>query len=512
MAARKRIRQISRLLVANRGEIAARILIACREARIPSVAIFSEADRNAPYLHLADQVVCIGPGPAAQSYLDADRILGAGRSSGADAIHPGYGFLSESCAFAARCAEEGIIFIGPPVDVIRALGDKAGAKRIAAGAGVPIVPGYYGADQSNARLAAEAAALGEPIIIKAASGGGGRGMRVVNNRTQFQSQLDEARREAQAAFGDDTVLIERFLSRPRHIEVQIFGDAQGTVVALHERECSIQRRHQKILEESPSPALDADLRARMVNAAVRLGQEVGYRNAGTVEFLLDESGMEPQFYFLEVNTRLQVEHAVTEMRTGLDLVRLQIDVAAGQPTPALTHGVAAFGHAIETRIYSEDPERGFAPSLGTLAHWIEPRGPGVRVDSGVERGSEVTPFYDPMLAKLIVHASTRSLAIDRLESALSEFHVIGVDTNIDYLLAIVRDPEFRAGETHVRFLEERLRGWRSEREVPDEVLVALAAEQLCALPAPKLRVRAESESIAAGPTSAWGEIGRWRNV
>jgi 3-methylcrotonyl-CoA carboxylase alpha subunit len=507
----KPARRIQKLLIANRGEIAARVLHACRAAGIRSVAVFSEADRNAPYLCMADQAISIGPGPAAESYIDMDRILAAARYTHADAIHPGYGFLSENAEFAARCSDAGVIFIGPPADVIRSLGDKAGAKSLARQVGVPVVPGYYGADQTDERMEAEAALLGPPLIIKATAGGGGRGMRVVHNLGQFPTMLGEARREALAAFASDAVLLERYLVRPRHIEVQIFGDASGRVFSLHERECSIQRRHQKLLEESPSPGLSSTVRAQITGAAVHIGQAAGYRSAGTVEFLLEEIGGKTRFYFLEVNTRLQVEHPVTEMRTGLDMVRLQFDVAEGRATPGLTARLPAIGHAIEVRICSEDPQQNFAPSLGTLALWIEPSGPGVRVDSGVARGCEVTPFYDPMLAKLIVHASTRALAIERLEAALAEFHAIGVTTNIPFLLSIVRDAAFKAGDTHIQFLDEHVDTWRPDKTVPDEVLLALAADAL----SPRRNARSgtsNGEESSFKPASLWQDAAAWRNV
>ena len=512
MSASKPHRIVHKLLIANRGEIAARIIRACREMGVQSVAVFSEADRRAPYLANADRVVCIGPAPAAESYLCVDRIIQAALDTRADAIHPGYGFLSENAGFAARCAEHGLIFIGPAADVIAALGDKAAAKALARQANVPVVPGYYGDDQTNARLIAEAGFLGTPLLIKATAGGGGRGMRVVEDLAEFPGLLREARREALAAFGSENVLLERYLARPRHIEVQIMGDSEGRVFALHERECSLQRRHQKILEESPSPGLDADLRSEICEAAVRIGQAAGYRNAGTVEFLLEGSGTSAQFYFLEVNTRLQVEHPVTEARTALDLVRLQIDIASGRPTPGLIAPMPAHGHAIEVRIYSEDPARGFAPSLGTLAVWSPPTGPGVRVDSGVEQGDAVTPYYDPMLAKLIVHATTRPDAIDRMIAALEEFHVIGVETNIPYLLAILADPAFRAGETHVRFLDERFAAWRPANDVPDEALLALAAQTLGRRGENSFAQAGSSPHSATRPGSAWNETGNWRNV
>ncbi|HZT42495.1 MAG TPA: acetyl-CoA carboxylase biotin carboxylase subunit [Chthonomonadaceae bacterium] len=502
---------MNRLLIANRGEIAVRILRACRERGISPIAVFSEADRDALHVALADAAFCIGPAPAVESYLAPEKIIEAARKAGADALHPGYGFLSENADFAAACAEAGIPFVGPPAEVIRLLGDKSAAKRRMVAAGVPVVPGYAGEDQSEKRLRAEAKQIGPPLLIKAAAGGGGRGMRVVTALAEFGDLLDEARREAQAAFGDDRVLLERYIERPRHVEFQIFGDTQGHVVHLFERECSIQRRHQKIIEESPSPALTPELRARMGEAAVRVGAAAGYVNAGTVEFLLEERlDGDHNFYFLEVNTRLQVEHPVTELITGLDLVKLQLSVAAGEPLPFSQEQVTASGHAMEVRIYAEDPAAGFLPSVGRLAQWIKPSGPGVRVDSGVVRGSEVTPYYDPMLAKLIVRGADREETLARLEHALMEFAVLGVQTNIPYLLAILRHPDFRAGNISTGFLAEHFAGWKPPADLPAEVLLALAAESLTYRESRALA----SASVASDgdPYSPWRMTGSWRNA
>ncbi|HLK60598.1 MAG TPA: acetyl-CoA carboxylase biotin carboxylase subunit [Chthonomonadaceae bacterium] len=499
---------MKRLLIANRGEIAVRILRACREVGVSPIAVYSEADRNAPHVALADAAVCIGPASAAESYLRIDHLLAAARQTEADAIHPGYGFLSERAEFAQACADAGITFVGPSAAVIRLLGDKIAAKQTMQAAGVPTVPGYNGDDQSDARLEREAAQIGTPLLIKAAAGGGGRGMRIVQDRTDFGALLEEARREAMAAFGDDRVLLERYIARSRHVEFQIFGDTQGNVVHLFERECSIQRRHQKIIEESPSPVLTTELRTKMAAAAVQAGKAAGYVNAGTVEFLLEErEDGDHRFYFLEVNTRLQVEHPVTETLTGLDLVRLQLQVADGQPLPFAQADIHASGHAIEVRIYAEDAATGFLPSVGTLAQWLPPVGPGIRVDSGVERGSEVSPYYDPMLAKLIVHGATRDAALARLEQALLSFAVLGVRTNISYLLAIVRHPIFRAGKATTRFLAEQFAGWKPEPSLPNEVLLALAAETL---------TYRKPQTVAANGRSAvstpWQESSAWRNV
>ena len=499
---------ILRVLIANRGEIAARVILACREAGVESVAAYSEAERFAPYLAAADSAVLIGGASASESYLDMDAVLAAAKAAKVNAIHPGYGFLSENAEFAARCEQAGFQFIGPPAAVIRALGDKIAAKRLMETAGVPLVPGYYGDDQSDARLQAEAESIGFPVLIKAAAGGGGRGMRVVDSADSFPALLNEARKEADAGFGDARVLLERYVERPRHIEVQIFGDTHGNVLHFFERECSIQRRHQKIIEESPSPLLTPELREKITEAAVAAGRAAGYVNAGTVEFLVEEraDGNHP-FYFLEVNTRLQVEHPVTEMITGIDLVKLQLRVAAGEQIPFTQAEARSSGHSIEARIYAEDPETGFLPSVGRIEQWIPPAGPWVRVDSGVERGTEVSPYYDPMLAKLVVRGENRAESLGRLERALMHFHVLGVKTNIAYLLDIVREPEFRAGRIHTGFLDERFRGWKPAPGVPDDVALVLAAERLT-VPATASRNEARAESDAFNP---WRTAGSWRN-
>jgi 3-methylcrotonyl-CoA carboxylase alpha subunit len=500
---------ISKLLIANRGEIALRIIRACRELGIRAVAVYSEADQNAPHVSHADEAYLLGPGPASESYLRSDKILEVAHLSGADAVHPGYGFLSENAEFAQACADAGLIFVGPPAPVIRLLGDKIRAKQLMATAGVPIVPGYNGDDQDNPRLLAEAQQIGAPLIIKAAAGGGGRGMRVVRSLDSFEGELEEARREAKAAFGDDRVLLERYVERSRHIEFQIFGDAHGNVIHLFERECSIQRRHQKIIEESPSPILTPALRARMAEAAVKAGSAAGYVNAGTVEFLFEERpDGDHRFYFLEVNTRLQVEHPVTELITGLDLVKLQLRVASGEPLGLTQEEVHSRGHAIEARIYAEDPATGFLPSIGRLEQWILPTAPWVRVDSGVERGGEVSPYYDPMLAKLIVYGATREDALARIAEALKQFHVLGVQTNIAYLLDIVRHRVFQSGALSTRFLAENFAAWKPEPGVPPEVLLALAAEALT-------RTEARASSIPSDgdgdPFNPWQKSGGWRN-
>jgi acetyl/propionyl-CoA carboxylase alpha subunit len=446
---------IKRLLIANRGEIALRIIRACRELRVESVAVYSEADARAPHVSAADHAVHIGPAPASESYLSTTRLLDAARTSGADAIHPGYGFLSENAAFAAACEESGVVFVGPPSKVIAQMGSKIAARRLMQSAGVPVVPGETPQDQSDAGVAAALARVGVPALVKASAGGGGKGMRLVEDESQAVEAIQMARREAESAFGDGTLYVEQVIERPRHVEVQIFADAQDHVVHLFERECSAQRRHQKVIEESPSIVVTPKLRSRMTDAAIQAARACGYRNAGTVEFLVDISGGRgaERFYFLEMNTRLQVEHPVTEQVTGLDIVRAQILVASGEPLPWVSPWITQRGHAIEARIYAEDPSRGFLPQAGPLLLYREPRWPGVRVDSGVEEGGEVPVHYDPLLAKVIASAGTRDEATARLVCALQAFPILGVQTNIPFLLRILEHPRFRSGEIDTGFLD-----------------------------------------------------------
>ena len=440
-----------RLLIANRGEIAVRIARAAREAGIVPLGVFSDADVGAYHLEFVDDAARLGPAPASESYLDIARVLNAAKRLEADAIHPGYGFLSERAPFAQAVEDAGLIFVGPPPAVIAAMGDKAEAKRRARSHDVPVVPGYDGDDQSPERLNKEARTIGTPLLIKALAGGGGRGMRVVADLTQFSEALESARREALAAFGDASVLLEKYVARPRHIEFQIVADARGTTLHLGERECSIQRRHQKIVEEAPSVALTPKLRAEMGAAAIRAARSVGYVNAGTVEFLLDEKGA---YYFLETNARLQVEHPVTELVYGLDLVRMQFAIANGEPLQLKQSDVAPRGWAIEARINAEDPANNYLPSSGTIVRWEPPTGPGVRVDAGVRAGSEVSIYYDSLLAKLIAYGPDRASAAERLAEALETFRVEGIRTNVSLLLGIAREPDFRAGKTTTAYLTE----------------------------------------------------------
>lgn len=445
------LRPIRRLLIANRGEIAVRIARAAREAGIVPLGIYSEADAGAFHLSAMDDAVCIGPAPASESYLSVPRVLGALAELRADSVHPGYGFLSEQAHFARAVLDAGAIFVGPSPEAIEAMGDKSAAKQLVRQAGVPVLPGYDGENQSPQHLRAEAEKIGVPLVVKATAGGGGRGLRVVTALSTFEEALASAKREAAGAFGDERMLLERYVVRPRHIEFQILADAHGTTIHLGERECSIQRRHQKLVEEAPSFALTPELRDEMGAAAIRAARAAAYVNAGTVEFLLDESGA---FYFLEMNARLQVEHPVTEAVHGVDLVRLQLAIAAGAPLALLQTEIAARGWAIEARINAEDPASGYLPATGTISGWEPPAGPGIRLDAGVRNGSAVSIYYDSLLAKLIAWGPDRASAIARLTDALEAFRIDGVPTNLPLQLRILRDVTFRAGYTTTAFLTE----------------------------------------------------------
>ncbi len=487
-----------KVLIANRGEIAVRIMATCREMGISTVAVYSDVDRYARHVREADEAYAIGPAPASHSYLRIDTILDVARRSGAEAIHPGYGFLAENADFAAACIRAGVVFIGPSVSAMRLMGSKIVAKHLALRVGAPTVPGYDGESQDEETLLSEAKRIGFPLLIKAAAGGGGKGMRVVRALAEFREELSGARREARAAFGDATVFLERLIQRPRHVEIQILGDQYGHILYLGERECSIQRRHQKILEESPSVALTPALRATMGETAVRIAQAAQYVNAGTLEFLLDDDG---RFYFLEMNTRLQVEHPVTELLTGLDLVRQQLLIAAGEPLTLQQDEVHLRGSAIEVRIYAEDAEHSFLPSTGTISNFVPPVGPGIRLDSGVENGDEIQQYYDPLIAKLIVYGEDRPAALQRLQRALEECVLFGVTTNLPLLHAITQHPAFRDGQTSITFLDEYpLTG--SQIDLPMAVLYAAALAALT--PVAK---EASSEQAAHNP---WQSLGPWR--
>jgi 3-methylcrotonyl-CoA carboxylase alpha subunit len=438
----------TKLLIANRGEIAQRIVLSAHRLGVKTVAVVSEADRGAPYAGLAGEVVEIGPGPATESYLRGDRIIAAAQATGAEAIHPGYGFLAENADFAAAVRKAGLVFIGPSPEAMRRMGGKAEAKAIAAAAGVPVVPGYSGDRQDAKTLAKEAGRIGYPVLIKAVAGGGGRGMRLVEREEDLAAALESARREAEASFGDGRVLLEKLIASPRHIEVQVFGDRHGNVVHLYERDCSLQRRNQKVIEEAPAPGMPPELRARMCKAAVACARAVAYEGAGTVEFLVEGSPLtaDSAWYFIEMNTRLQVEHPVTEAITGLDLVEWQLKVAAGEPLPLPQDEIAMSGHAIEARLCAEDPPMGFLPSTGPIVAFETPAQAGLRVDAGIEAGSVISPFYDSMIAKLIAHGPDRPAAVSRLSEALEQTVVAGPKTNAAFLHALLEHPAFRSGE------------------------------------------------------------------
>ena len=485
---------LKKVLIANRGEIAVRIARTCRAMGIATVAVHSEADRGALHTRVADLDLEIA------GYLDIDALVSAARRAGADAVHPGYGFLSQNGDFADAVAKAGITFIGPPGPVHRRMGDKKGSRRLMAAAGVPIVPGYDGDDQSDATLAAEAARIGWPVMIKPSRGGGGKGMRIVRGAGEFADALAGSRREARGAFGDEVMVLERFVDRPRHVEVQVLADTHGAIVHLLERECSIQRRHQKVVEETPSPALDARARETLCAAGVAAARAAEYVNAGTVEFLMDQSGA---FYFLEMNTRLQVEHPVTESILGLDLVRLQIEVAAGRPLPITQRDVVGRGHALECRLYAEDPWRDHLPSPGRVLHLSPPEGPGIRFDGGIATGSEVSTHYDPLLAKVITWGADRHESIERMADALRRTAILGVTTNLALLQAIVAHPQFVSGALHTGFIDDHLASLpRPECPPPRILSAALAASR-----------RRASTTTAAGGQAArdpWADVGAWR--
>ena len=452
---RQALEMIRRILIANRGEIAVRVIRACRELGIRAIAVYSEADADAPHVAAADEAVAIGPAPATESYLNIPVIVEAARRSRADAIHPGYGFLSENAKFAAACEAAGIVFIGPPSAVIARMGSKTGARDAMRAAGVPVVPGETPKSQSDADLMASMTRVGFPLLLKAAAGGGGKGMRTVRSAAEAVEAIGAARREAERAFGAGALYVERLIEHPRHIEVQIFADTHGSVVHLFERDCSLQRRHQKVVEEAPAPTLTPAVRDRITQAALLAARTVGYVNAGTVEFLLEGAGDGARFYFLEMNTRLQVEHPVTEAITGLDLVHAQITVASGGRLPFTQADVMTRGHAVECRVYAEDSGR-LLPQAGRLVRYREPSGDGVRVDSGVREGQTITVHYDPLLAKLIVHGASRDEALDGMMTALWSYEILGVRHNLPFLQRLLARPEIRTSETYTRFIEDHL--------------------------------------------------------
>ena len=494
-----------KILIANRGEIACRVIKTARRMGIKTVAVYSEADANARHVRLADEAVLIGPAAVRESYLVIERIIAAAKATGAQAIHPGYGFLSENEDFCHACDEAGIVFIGPPVSAIHAMGSKSEAKKLMEAAGVPLTPGYHGDDQEPAYLHQQADAIGYPVLIKAAAGGGGKGMRLVERTEDFLDLLASCKREAASSFGDDHVLVEKYITRPRHIEIQVFGDTHGNVVYLFERDCSVQRRHQKVLEEAPAPGMTPERRAAMGKAAVDAAKAVGYVGAGTVEFIANQDG---SFYFMEMNTRLQVEHPVTEMITGLDLVEWQLRVASGEALPLAQEQLQIRGHALEARIYAEDPAKGFLPSTGKLVHLAPPaESLHVRVDTGVEEGDEISPHYDPMIAKLIVWDVNRDRALARMLQALADYRVVGVANNIEFLSRLTACPAFSTADLDTGLIErEKDYLFPQEAAAPDEIFfIAALAEVLRETERAGKRARRDSH-----PASPWHARDGWR--
>ncbi|MBB5865459.1 acetyl/propionyl/methylcrotonyl-CoA carboxylase subunit alpha [Xanthomonas sp. 3058] len=490
-----------KILIANRGEIACRVIATCRTLGIATVAVYSDADRDARHVRLADEAIHIGAAPAQQSYLRSDAILQAARASGAQAIHPGYGFLSENAAFADACAQAGIVFIGPPAAAIRAMGDKSAAKALMERAGVPLTPGYHGDEQAPAFLRAQADAIGYPVLVKASAGGGGKGMRRVDASAAFEEALASCQREAQSAFGNAHVLVEKYVERPRHIEIQVFGDMHGEVVYLFERDCSVQRRHQKVLEEAPAPGMTEQRRAAMGKAAVDAARAVGYVGAGTVEFI---AGPDGDFYFMEMNTRLQVEHPVTELITGTDLVEWQLHVAAGAPLPRRQHELSIHGHALEARLYAEDAERGFLPSTGTLRQLQFPAASAhVRIDAGVDQGDTIGPYYDPMIAKLIVWDVDRPAALARMRDALAQFHAAGVTTNSAFLARLIGTHAFATADLDTALIEREHAALFPEAAVPGNRWWCLAAVLVA-------ESRPTAVADPADPFSPWQQADGWR--
>lgn len=494
--------KIERVLVANRGEIAVRIIKACQEMGIQTVAIYSDVDEESLHVHIADEAHSLGDPTPSESYLNIPKIIGIAKDCDADGVHPGYGFLSENAEFASACSEADLKFIGPSSEVIRSMGDKIQAKKTMKNAGVPVIPGFTGEESETIEEACKR--VGFPVLIKAAAGGGGKGMKIVAESGELDSAIESARREAMSSFGNNELLMEKYLEKPRHIEFQILADEHGRIIHLFERECSIQRRHQKVIEETPSVALDDELRERMGLAAVKAAETIGYTNAGTVEFMLDK---DRNFYFLEMNTRLQVEHAITEMTTGVDIVKWQLKIAAGENLSLDQNGIHRHGHAIECRIYAEDPERGFIPSTGKLKTVDVPHGVNIRHDTGVKEGLEITPYYDPMLAKLIVHAENRPEAIRKMHWSLSNYITLGVTTNVPFLRAIIENEHFREGDIDTHFIDTYFKDWTMPTELPVEVLIAAAIDDIGKTPAGS---RAEASVKGHDVHSPWKSAGPWR--
>ncbi len=494
--------EITKILVANRGEIAVRIMTACQEMGIATVAVYSDVDAKSPHVEMADESYPLGDPTPAVSYLNIEKLIGIAKTSGANAVHPGYGFLSERAEFAKACNDAGIKFIGPTPEVIHGMGDKIEAKRTMRNAGVPVIPGYTGEEKETIQEACQR--IGFPVLIKASAGGGGKGMKVVTNIGELDEAVASARREAKSSFGSDELLLEKYLPKPRHIEFQILADEHGKIIHLFERECSIQRRHQKVIEETPSIAVDDELRKKMGQAAIMAAKTIGYTNAGTVEFMMDA---DRNFYFLEMNTRLQVEHAITEMTTGIDIVKWQIRIAMGEHLTIEQDKITQRGHAIECRIYAEDPEKGFMPSTGTLKTVELPTGVNIRHDTGISSGYKISPYYDPMLAKLIVYGEDRKDASRKIEWALSNYIALGVTTNIPFLRAIVHHPAFASGDIDTHFIETYFGSWAAAETLPPEVLIAAAIDDMKHSATVDESGDGQAEHEAASP---WTTAGRWR--
>jgi len=492
-----------KVLIANRGEIAVRIIKACQEMNIKTVAIYSEVDENAPHVQLADETVNLGDPTPIESYLNIPKIIKIAQDVGADAIHPGYGFLAENPDFAKSCNDKDMKFIGPNPKVISLMGDKIAAKKIMEKAGVPVIPGYHGIKQDNSSLVKEGSKIGFPLLVKAAAGGGGKGMRIVHSEDVLKDSIESAKRESKSAFGNGTVFLEKYIDKPRHIEFQILADEHGNIVHLFERECSIQRRHQKIIEETPSPVMTPELREKMGKAAVKTAEAVGYSNAGTVEFMVDG---DLNFYFMEMNTRLQVEHPITEMTTGIDLAKWQLRIASGMKLTLKQKDLIQRGHAIECRIYAENPSNGFLPSIGTLTKVESPTGPNVRNDTGIHTGMNITPYYDPMLAKLVVSSENREECINKMIWALSRYVILGVTTNISFLKKVINHNEFKNGNITTHFIDNHFKNWTSTKKgLPVEALIALAVYDSMHTKSQEIVRYKESD-----PHSPWKHVGRWR--
>ncbi|KPJ61601.1 MAG: pyruvate carboxylase subunit A [Latescibacteria bacterium DG_63] len=494
---------MKKILVANRGEIALRVMKACHEMDVPTVAVYSTSDKGSLHVQFADEAVCIGPPPPLESYLNIERLLSTAKERGADAIHPGYGFLAENSDFARRCSEEGITFIGPGHEAMRLLGNKVESRKTMVEAGIPVIPGMMRAGKDVGSLRKEATEMGLPVLVKAAGGGGGKGMRIVREEKELEDSLSACMREAKSAFGDDTIYLERYIERPRHIEFQILADCHGNVVHLFERECSIQRRYQKIVEETPSVALDPGLREKMGRVAVKVAETAGYTNAGTVEFLLDEKR---EFYFLEVNARVQVEHPITEAVVGVDLVKQQIRIASGEKLLLKQEELRQRGHAIECRIYAEDPENNFLPCAGKILFVKEPEGPGIRCDSGIWSGCEVSVHYDPILSKLVVWDETREQACKRMTAALKRYAILGIKTTTSFLAAVMEHPAFHEGKTHTGFIADHFWDWRSPEGDGSGLRIALLAAAALEKKAPARR----APGAVAETFSPWKSGTKWR--